>query len=76
MSNPNSMLTLIRRCIVKLVEVRPDPGEGWCIDCCLNDDRTLIISADGLQEHVLLHAPGDYVYIETTRKNLPKEMPR
>lgn len=75
MSNPNSMLTLIRRCIVKLVEVRPDAGEGWCVDCCLNGGRTLVISADGLREHVELHAKGDFVHIETTKKELPREMP-
>jgi hypothetical protein len=75
MNDPNSLVVRFRRWLARAIEVRPDPGEGWCLGCCLNGGRTIIISAEALREHVELHAPGDYVQIETSRKELPKEMP-
>jgi hypothetical protein len=75
MNDPNSLIVRFRRWLARIIEVRPDPGEGWCLRCCLNDGRTKIISVDGIRDHVESHAPGDYVYVETTRKEMPKEMP-
>lgn len=75
MNDPNSLATKIRRWLARKIDVKPDPGEGWCLSCCLNGGRTKIISGDGLHDHVDLHAPGDYVHIESTRLDLPKEMP-
>jgi hypothetical protein len=75
MNDPNSVITKLRRRLARAIDVKPDAGEGWCLSCCLNDGRTLIIPGDGLQEHVYLHAPGDYVHLETTRLDPPKEMP-
>jgi hypothetical protein len=75
MHDPNSIVVRFRRWLANVIGVRPDPGEGWCLGCCLNDGRTKVIPGDGLREHVDLHASGDYVHIETTKRELPKEMP-
>lgn len=76
MNNPNSATTKFRRWLARKIDVKPDAGEGWCLSCTLNGRRTKIIAVDGLQDHVEEHAPGDYVHVETTRLELPKEMPR
>jgi hypothetical protein len=75
MHDPNSLIVRFRRWLANIIGVRPDPGEGWCLGCKLNGGRTKIIPADGLREHVDQHAPGDYVHIETSNREMPKEMP-
>ncbi len=75
MNDPNSWLTKARRWLARKIDVKPDAGEGWCLSCCLNGGSTKIISSENLREHVELHEPGDYVHIETTRADLPEEMP-
>jgi hypothetical protein len=55
MSNPNSLWTRYRRILAALIEPHPDPGEGWCVDCSLNGGRTVVLPADGLEEHTELH---------------------
>lgn len=64
MAQPNSLLTLIRRAIIKRIEPRPDPGEGWCMECDLTPDRrTVVIPADSINTHILLHGPNSHVKI-------------
>jgi hypothetical protein len=75
MHDPNSFIVRFRRWLARILNVRPDPGEGWCIGCALNGGRTKIISVEGLREHVELHPPTDYVIVETMRENLPEERP-
>lgn len=58
MAKPDSPVTRLRRHLAALIEPSPDPGEAWCVYCTLNDGRTLIVSADGIREHVEQHVPG------------------
>jgi hypothetical protein len=75
MKDPNSIVVKFRRRLARAIDVKPDAGEGWCLSCKLNGGRTKVIPVNGLREHVDLHSSGDYVHIETTRAELPKEMP-
>jgi hypothetical protein len=75
MRDPNSLIVRFRRWLARAIDVKPDAGEGWCLGCCLNGGRTKVIPGEGLRDHVDLHSSGDYVHIETTRKDLPEEMP-
>lgn len=55
MTDPNSPLTRLRWWIVRRVQPSPDPGEAWCVGCCLKGGRTIVVSADGHKEHAYLH---------------------
>ena len=55
MANPNSLLTVVRYRLAQWLDPYPDRGEGWCINCSLNDGRTLIVPATGHARHVREH---------------------
>ena len=55
MSNPYSRLTKIRFALSRKLDPYPDKGEAWCMDCVLNDGRTLILNAAAHSDHVELH---------------------
>ena len=66
MSKPNSRLTRFRRHLAHVIEPGPAAGEAWCVDCAMNDGRTLIVSADGFRDHAGEHRelPGELVRIQ------------
>ena len=55
MSNPYSRLTKIRFALVRWLDPYPDKGEAWCVDCELNDGKTLILNAAGHADHLGNH---------------------
>ena len=55
MSNPYSRLTKIRFALSRWLDPYPDKGEAWCMDCVLNDGRTLILNASAHSDHVERH---------------------
>ena len=55
MADPNSTLTRLRRWLVARLDVRPDPGESWCLDCTLNGGRTKVLTANGGPDHAREH---------------------
>ena len=55
MTNPNSLLSIMRRKLANAIEPRPGIGESWCINCGLNQGHTMILSADGYIQHVQYH---------------------
>lgn len=55
MANPYSLLTKIRFTLARWLDPYPDRGEAWCMNCELNDGRTLILNAAGHNEHVRMH---------------------
>lgn len=63
MANPNSLLTKIRFRLVRWLDASPDVGEAWCIDCGLNNGRTLIVPAPGHSRHVGLHRDQENISI-------------
>lgn len=68
MTDPNSLLTRLRRRLARVIAPGPAAGEAWCVDCALNHGRTLIILAELSQVHLRLHAaanPSGYVSMQT-----------
>lgn len=55
MANPYSRLTKIRFALSRWLDPYPDRGEAWCMDCELNDGRTLILNAAAHAEHLHQH---------------------
>jgi hypothetical protein len=55
MANPNSLLVKVRFRLVRWLDPFPDQGEAWCINCVMNDGRTIILSASGHLHHVEQH---------------------
>lgn len=55
MANPNSLSTRIRFYLARWLDPYPDRGEAWCMECALNEGRTLILNADGHADHVERH---------------------
>lgn len=55
MPNPNSPLTRVRLTLVRWLDPYPDKGEAWCMNCVMNDGRTLIMNASGHLHHVRQH---------------------
>jgi len=55
MANPHSRLTKFRFALAQWLDPYPDKGEAWCVDCALNDGRTLILNAIGHTAHVARH---------------------
>lgn len=55
MAKPNSLTTLIRRYICRLIEPLPPSGEVWCYDCQLNGGETLAMSSSIALYHLELH---------------------
>jgi hypothetical protein len=68
-ANPDSAVTRFRRFLAAVIEPRPDPGEAWCLNCCLCGDHTLVITPDGVDAHAELHRqqmPDATVTIQAT----------
>jgi hypothetical protein len=68
MSDPNSRSTRFRRRLARVITPGPAPGEAWCVDCALNEGRTLVVSADGTWDHIRRHTrelPGRRVGIQS-----------
>jgi hypothetical protein len=59
MAQPYSLLTRFRQWLDVYIDPSPDPGEGWCINCGLNDGRTIVLSADGVNDHINVHKEAD-----------------
>lgn len=38
-----------------LIEPGPDAGEAWCVDCRLNEEKTLLIPANSARRHAEKH---------------------
>jgi hypothetical protein len=74
MTRPDSLLTRLRRQLARIIEPGPDPGEAWCLDCALNEGRTLIVSADGFRDHAGQHASGERVRIQVAWPTEPEEV--
>lgn len=55
MANPNSLPTRIRIALVRWLDPYPDKGEAWCMNCAMNDGKTLIMNASGHLPHVRKH---------------------
>lgn len=55
MTKPNSLATKVRFWLAVRLDPQPDAGEAWCYACSLNNRRTLLIPADGMEKHVRLH---------------------
>ncbi len=55
MSNPHSRLTKMRFALSRWLDPYPDRGEAWCMDCVLNDGRTLILNAAAHTDHLERH---------------------
>lgn len=68
MTDPNSLLTRLRRRLVSWADPGPDVGEAWCVDCTMNAGRTVVLPADGSRKHMELHArenPKAHITIRT-----------
>jgi hypothetical protein len=52
---PDSRFTRFRRRLAKRIEPLPPEGEAWCINCVLNDGKTLILPANSGIQHVDAH---------------------
>ena len=59
MTNPNSVFSRLRRELAEKIEPKPDAGEGWCINCSLEEGRTLVLPANGFQRHAQKHSDTD-----------------
>jgi len=55
MTRPASALTRLRIRLARALEPRPDPGEAWCLNCAVNNGRTLVLSVDGKDAHLAQH---------------------
>lgn len=55
MADPNSLITRFRIIIADLINPYPDVGEAWCVGCSINEDRTIVLSVEGIQKHVEDH---------------------
>ncbi len=55
MANPNTVLTRVRLRLVRWLDPYPDQGEAWCMNCAMNNGRTVILSASGHVQHVEKH---------------------
>ena len=55
MANPNSLLVKTRLRLVRWLDPMPDQGEAWCMNCAMNNGRTIILSASGHVHHVEQH---------------------
>jgi len=75
---PDSRLTRLRRRLARAVEPGPDKGEAWCIGCSLSQGHTIVVSADGSQDHVQLHRgqdPAGHIMIKTAWAARQEEHP-
>jgi hypothetical protein len=68
MNNPNGLYIRFRLWLARKLDVGPDAGEGWCLNCAINGGKTLITSADGIMNHVRLDHHGATV---TARTSVP-----
>lgn len=55
MSKPNSLTTLLRRRLARIIEPLPPAEEIWCNDCELNQGRTLALHSSVALEHLRAH---------------------
>jgi hypothetical protein len=71
MADPNSVTTRLRRWLAERLNVQPDIGEGWCLNCSLNGGRTRVISATAIEAHAREHTASEQrgvIDIETRRQ--------
>lgn len=67
MSHPNSRLTRFRNWLARRIEVYPGLNEAWCIDCTLNDGKTMVLGATAAYGHADRHGaetPGQTLRIK------------
>lgn len=62
MNKPNSRSSRVRKWISRKIDPVPDKGEAWCINCSLNDGRTLVIQTSQIEYHVSTHT-GENAYV-------------
>lgn len=55
MAKPNSLTTLLRRWLVYFIDPMPPIGEAWCLDCRMNDGKTLPLHASQALAHLDAH---------------------
>jgi hypothetical protein len=62
--NPNSIMVLFRIKLASIIDPMPAPGECWCVNCSVNDGRSLVLSEDGWQIHLEKHSPDDHIVLK------------
>ena len=70
MTNPNSLLTKIRRVLADKIDPMPDFGEGWCIDCSLSEGKTVVFSEDGVKAHMSKHDSEERLAIKLSHYSI------
>jgi hypothetical protein len=69
MTNPNSILTKLRRKLSDVIDPMPATGEGWYIGCSLAKGKTIIFPADGVENHIGRHAVNEVLRIAMSRSS-------
>lgn len=72
MTQPDSLLSRIRRWLAGRIEPEPPPGEAWCVNCSLNNGSTQVLSPDGIRQHQEQHGDG-YVRIQAAWPSCSQE---
>jgi hypothetical protein len=65
MRSPNSPIVRLRMWLSDKLKVYPPNGEAWCVDCCRNEYKTIVVNADGMRIHLRQHSRKDYVHVLT-----------
>lgn len=62
--NPNTWLTRLRFLLVTILEPKPPLGEGWCVNCSMNEFRTFVFPVEGVEFHTRQHVQsGDHGFL-------------
>lgn len=72
MAKPNSLTTIIRRRLARIIDPLPPGEEAWCIDCTLNDGWTLVVPPAAVFIHLRMHKDrADDVYVNMIGRKIP-----
>lgn len=74
MAKPNSLTTIIRRRLARIIEPLPPPDEVWCIDCIINEGWTFPLPAHMALHHLERHRDNEKgVYVNIIGRALPRQ---
>jgi hypothetical protein len=55
MRRHRSFIIKARLALAKIIDPFPDIGEAWCVNCSLNNGKTLLMSSDSVIKHTDKH---------------------
>jgi hypothetical protein len=76
MAKPNSLTTVVRMILARLIDPMPPAGKTWCIGCSVNGGFTSEIDGswcdesppDKIGEHMALHSPMENLTLRSSGK--------